>query len=1151
MKKAWILLLVFLAKSALSFPPPSSDPDLSIVTDDLGNQIAVWTENDRILVSELSENGNWSMPTPLSSPMAIASSPQIELSPAGDAVILWIEENGIKAVSKPKGGEWSPSQIAPIAKAKQKSAAIDEISKASMDPFGNVSLQKPSPFALSSPAKKNKSPASKESAEAPEVFQFSVSPYYKPLFKPDPSIAFDESKLSHPSAQKDSLPLIDSDPLSMSVNAIDAPSGGTLTGGQIGFAAGTSAPTGGLVVSGQTGIGTSSPSTKLHVFDASSAALGDVGSILLSGTLTSGGASPRIAIGINYSASVMNYGWIQVVENGVANRPLALQANGSGVVVGSTTTPGSIVDISGNLTVGASYVGTAAPSNGAIIQGSVGIGTSSPSTKLHVFDASSVPTGELGSILISGTVTTGPSTPRLAMGISYSASTMNYGWIQAVENGIAQRYLSLQGEGGSSSNVVIGAVTSPGSRTDISGNLTVGASYVGTAAPTNGAIIQGQSGIGTSSPSSTAYIEANGSITNAGAKNLYVNGIMNCNGTGGGFGAMIYISGSINVNGSGSNNAFGLYSNPTVNATTTIGNFYAIYAESTLGTGTITNAYGVYAKNPSSGTNKVALYADNAAIGFTGVAPPSNGLIVQGNSGFGLSAASSNSTISVAVSSTDTTAINITGTGPTNSNTAILFFGESQNFTSNTGFAQEIEFDSTINVATGITLSNYFAARATMSGSTGTGTISNAYMYSVMGIGAGSGTTTNFYGFHYDGSHLGATITNAYGGYFALPTAGTNAHALHADNASIGSSYTGTSKPPTDGAIIQGQVGIGTSSPTANTKVDVAGSVSGSSGNVVGTLHETGATASGTATAVQCAVTGTLTAASGLSAYGILSQPTFTTTANSQVASVYIPAASGSGSTITAYGIYVQQPTIGTTNAAIRADSMLLGTGAINCPSGTAIFNGPVLVATTTNTSGVIQAGGSIDPASNKNFNVGQPTLRWNVVNCVSTSTGTSRLAPSRTLCKDCQTTMMRGTGTSYTLGEEADYIAVFCLDCGAQKIEAIAHLPSDKLAQKKPAPEIKFLGFRVTQQSGNSRSIQVLFSYGDIHNSTLFSDVEYEQFLAMDTATQRAALKDLGQREWDALEEVRLMKETCDELQASLDNIAAPWVGTDLLQDD
>jgi hypothetical protein len=62
-----------------------------------------------------------------------------------------------------------------------------------------------------------------------------------------------------------------------------------------------------------------------------------------------------------------------------------LHAQGMGI---GTTTPASTLDVSGNLTVGATYSGiNAAPANGALIQGNVGIGTTAPNGKLHLLEA--------------------------------------------------------------------------------------------------------------------------------------------------------------------------------------------------------------------------------------------------------------------------------------------------------------------------------------------------------------------------------------------------------------------------------------------------------------------------------------------------------------------------------------------------------------------------------------------------------------------------------------------------------------------------------------------------------------------------------------------------------------------------------------------
>lgn len=49
-----------------------------------------------------------------------------------------------------------------------------------------------------------------------------------------------------------------------------------------------------------------------------------------------------------------------------------------------TATPASRLTVSGNLSVGSGYAATAAPVDGAIIEGRTGIGTSSPAHQLHV-----------------------------------------------------------------------------------------------------------------------------------------------------------------------------------------------------------------------------------------------------------------------------------------------------------------------------------------------------------------------------------------------------------------------------------------------------------------------------------------------------------------------------------------------------------------------------------------------------------------------------------------------------------------------------------------------------------------------------------------------------------------------------------------------
>jgi hypothetical protein len=196
-------------------------------------------------------------------------------------------------------------------------------------------------------------------------------------------------------------------------------------------------------------------------------------------------------------------------------------------------------------------------------------------------------------------------------------------------------------------------------------------------------------------------------------------------------------------------------------------------------------------------------------------------------------------------------------------------------------------------------------------------------------------------------------------------------------------------------------------------------------------------------------------------------------------------------------------------------------------------------------TANTITCGLLIQPNANKTLDIGGTTRRWNTAYFVSAVTGTSRLAKSRTECPNCKSTMMRGTGTTITLGEHADYISVFCVDCGHQKVEALQHLPKHRLAERKPPKVMKFLGINVCQYSGNSRGIQVKYSYDDgRQNSTLFSDAEYAEFLSMSKERKRDLIVKLGLREWDALEEVRLMDEECAFIQSELDKIAKEFEG-------
>jgi hypothetical protein len=145
---------------------------------------------------------------------------------------------------------------------------------------------------------------------------------------------------------------------------------------------------------------------------------------------------------------------------------------------------------------------------------------------------------------------------------------------------------------------------------------------------------------------------------------------------------------------------------------------------------------------------------------------------------------------------------------------------------------------------------------------------------------------------------------------------------------------------------------------------------------------------------------------------------------------------------------------------------------------------------------------------------------------------------------------MVRGTGTINFQGEDADYALVFCLNCGNVGIEEWLHLPPGRLSERLPAPKIIFEGMRV-KSHGRSRTVAVDFRYGDeedaIRNSTILSDAELAAFMAMTARDRGTFLSQLGQREWDAREEQRIMRSERDMLQSQLDALNGASVGTDL----
>lgn len=274
-------------------------------------------------------------------------------------------------------------------------------------------------------------------------------------------------------------------------------------------------------------------------------------------------------------------------------------------------------------------------------------------------------------------------------------------------------------------------------------------------------------------------------------------------------------------------------------------------------------------------------------------------------------------------------------------------------------------------------------------------------------------------------------------------------------------------------------------------------------------------------------------------------QPTFSGTITSVFNTWLYPSfAPGSGCTITnGCGLYIDSGFVGGAGTTTNSWSLYVNIPAYGTTKNTAFFGGTTAGMTIDNT-------GLLFPTSNKVLDIGKTGARFNTVYNATNTTGTSRLAPSQKLCPTCGERMVRGTGTIVILGETADFIPCWCdndlcKDVGHMHMDKIKHLPPLRLAQRNPAPKIEFLGFKVCIYSGNSRGIQARFRYidkpsndphvGHTENSTFLTDFEYDQYLAMNKADQSTFLLALGQREWDALEEGRLMEAESASLEATL----------------
>lgn len=172
--------------------------------------------------------------------------------------------------------------------------------------------------------------------------------------------------------------------------------------------------------------------------------------------------------------------------------------------------------------------------------------------------------------------------------------------------------------------------------------------YTGVSPATNSFYIAGKLSVGTSSPPSTTtrlHIDGSSSQSTTYNGNLITPTLTQ---TGNGQSTQtLQIAGTHVVNGSGVNSCELLRVNGAFTATTTINNAFGIHILPNTGSGTVNNSYGLFAENPTVGTNKTAAYVENLSVGYTSITPPTSGAVISGAVAIGASSVSSSAALEV------------------------------------------------------------------------------------------------------------------------------------------------------------------------------------------------------------------------------------------------------------------------------------------------------------------------------------------------------------------------------------------------------------------------------------------------------------------------------------------------------------------------
>ena len=246
---------------------------------------------------------------------------------------------------------------------------------------------------------------------------------------------------------------------------------------------------------GNVGIGTTTPTSKLHVngsvtadvyYDTSSTSYyldpGNGGnSLITSGNIGVGTTSPQNKLDVSGAVAIGTYAG----TNTAPTNGLAVSGN---VGIG-TTGPANKLDVNGAVALG-TYAGTTAPSNGLIVSGNVGIGTTGPGGILDVQQSNTTDHGFLARIW--NTASTGTPTTSLRLATSGTTSSSIYDVLEFTDasywNG------SITGDRTNGIRFRTGTTISSG-ESGLSDRMTI--------------LPNGNVGIGTTGPSEKLYVNGN------------------------------------------------------------------------------------------------------------------------------------------------------------------------------------------------------------------------------------------------------------------------------------------------------------------------------------------------------------------------------------------------------------------------------------------------------------------------------------------------------------------------------------------------------------------------------------------------------------------------------------------------------------------